>query len=281
MKKTIKKILIFSLLVAVFASCKKDENRIQFLGGTDPVLTPSITDSIPLSFLTKEEEAVKFTWTNPNYQFTTGLSSQDVSYTLEIDSIGAGFDATRAKYKALTIASDLSTTLTQDALNDILLNKLKFTLSVTGMIEVRLIASFTNGDEPLYSNVLNFKVVPYPIPPKVTPPSSGKLFITGSATPLSWMAGGDPEALSQKFNQVTPTFYELPSITLTGGGSFLFVPVYGNWDHKYGFTGNGNENNVNGDDFRAEGNDLKGPLTTGNYKVEVDFQSGTYTVTHL
>jgi starch-binding outer membrane protein SusE/F len=97
------------------------------------------------------------------------------------------------------------------------------------------------------------------------------------------MGGGDPEAnavtAGQKFTQVSPTKYVINSVQLNGGQSFLFVPAYGDWGNKFGYTGAGNANNVNGDTFKANGNDLKAPAATGNYKIEVDFQLGTYTVT--
>jgi len=58
----------------------------------------------------------------------------------------------------------------------------------------------------------------------------------------------------------------------------LFVPVYGNWSSKYGYDGEGNKNNVNGDNFKAAGNDIKAPSTSGSYKVTVNFKTGKYTV---
>jgi hypothetical protein len=54
----------------------------------------------------------------------------------------------------------------------------------------------------------------------------------------------------------------------------LFVPVYGDWGAKYGAVGANNSNNVNGDDFKANGGDLLAPSASGNYKIEVDFQRG-------
>ena len=95
------------------------------------------------------------------------------------------------------------------------------------------------------------------------------------------MGGGDPELLSQKFNQISTTLYELPSIALSGGGSYLFVPVYGDWSNKYGAIGANNTNNVNGDDFKANGGDLLAPAVGGNFKIVVDFQRGKITVTRL
>nr|MBA2500941.1 hypothetical protein [Chitinophagaceae bacterium] len=68
---------------------------------------------------------------------------------------------------------------------------------------------------------------------------------------------------------------------LTGGGSYLFLPVYGSWSAKYGYVGANNANNVDGDDFKAEGGDMLAPPTTGNYKITVDFQRGKFNVTKL
>lgn len=279
MKKIINQLFFLSLLVAVFASCKKAENKIYYKGGTAPALTASQTGTIPLSFTTKDQEAVKLSWTNPNYQFTTGISSQNVTYQIEIDTTGSNF--TNPSRKVISISSDLSLSISQNDFNDYLLNQLSLAAGMPHNIEIRVTSYLTNNSAPLASNVLKFTVTPYAIPPKVTPPSSGKLYITGSATPGNWMGGGDPELVSQKFTQVSPTDYVLPSIALNGGGSYLFVPVYGNWNNKYGGGGSNNTNNVYGDDFKPGGGDLLAPPASGNYKIEVDFQRGKFTVTKL
>lgn len=44
---------------------------------------------INMSFNTPAELAFSLNWTNPEYKFTTGVSSQDVSYTIEMDTAGA------------------------------------------------------------------------------------------------------------------------------------------------------------------------------------------------
>jgi hypothetical protein len=265
-------------VVGSFFSCEKKIDNISYEGGTPPVLTADRQD-ITLSFLTKDEEAVKFMWTNPDYKFTTGLSSHDVAYLLEIDTLGADFK--NPARKAIGISRDLSLTITQSELNDYLLNQMNLRPGMQHTLQVRVTSSLDNNSVPLYSNVLQFNVTPYAIPPKVTPPSSGKLFITGSATPASWMTAGDPENPSQQFTQVSPTLYVINSIALTGGGSYLFVPQYGDWGAKYGYTGSNNANNVNQDDFKANGGDILAPALSGNYKIEVDFQRGKFTVTKL
>jgi hypothetical protein len=135
---------------------------------------------------------------------------------------------------------------------------------------------------PLYSNVLKFNVTPYVIPPKVAPPSTGQLYIVGNATP-----GGDASGWNnpvpvptQQFTKISPTVYEI-TIPLIGDKSYLFLPENGSWAVKYGAIGANNTNNVNGDDFRAGGGDMKAPAVSGNYKIEVDFQRGKFIVTKL
>jgi starch-binding outer membrane protein SusE/F len=272
-------LLLSSSFLITLWSCKKEENKIFFEEGTPPVLTSSITGSIPLAFNNKDQQAVKLFWTNPDYRFTTGSSSQSVSYQVEIDTTGANF--TNPNRKILSISNDLSLTLTQDQLNDYLLNQLQLNTTMTHNVEMRVRSTLASAAVPLFSNVLKFTVKPYAIPPKVAPPASGKLFITGSASPGGWMGSPAAELASQKFTQVSPTLYVLNSIALTGGGSYLLVPVYGDWGAKYGGLGANNMNNVNGDDFKANGSDLAAPGTSGNYKIEVDFQRGKFTVTKL
>jgi hypothetical protein len=278
--KHISKLLLMVAVLAGVLSCEKDENRNYLESGTAPVLTATISNAIPLSFANSDKEAVTLRWTNPNYQFTTGVSSQDVSYVLEIDTVGANF--TNPKRQSIAISKDLTRTFKQSELNDILLNQLQLTPGKTYQVEMRVTSTLVNASAALKSNSLKFAITPYAIPPKVTPPASGKLFITGGATPASWQCGcGEAELASQRFNQVSPTLYVLPSITLKAGESYLFLPVYGSWNAKYGFTGSGNANNVDGDDFKEGGNDIKAPAVTGNYKIEVDFQRGKFTVTKL
>lgn len=279
MKKISKIILLSALLTTTIWSCKKDENKIYFTGGTPPVLSAN-KSAINLSFVNKDQEAIKLLWTNPDYKFTTGLSSQTVSYVIDIDTTGANF--TNPNKKTIALSSDLSISFTQGDFNDYLLNQLVLKPGIPHNIEIRVTSTLNPNSVPLTSNVLKYTVTPYAIPPKVAPPASGKLYITGSATPASWQCGcNEPELLSQKFTQVSPTFYVLPSIALTGGASYLLLPVYGSWSAKYGGTAANNKNDVNGDDFKDGGNDLLAPPVSGNYKIEVDFQRGKFTVTKL
>ena len=270
-------LLLFSssLLVLLIGGCKKEENKIYYEGGTNPVLSASPTGTIPLSFANKDLEAVKLAWTNPDYVFTTGRSSQNVAYQLEIDTTGANF--TNPKRKILSISQDLSLSMTQNDLNDYLLNQLQLVVSIPHNIEMR-VRSTIGAAVPLYSNTVKFTATPYAIPPKVTPPSTGKLYLVGSATPGGW---NNPVPVpNQEFTKLRTTAFQI-TVALTGGGSYLFLPLNGDWGVKYGALGANNTNNPNGDDFRQGGGDMLAPAASGNYKIEVDFQRGKFTLTKL
>jgi len=272
MKKIVNQLMLFCGLAFFLAACEKDENRITYLGGETPVLSANKTNVIPLTYLTKDQEAVRFSWTNPNYKFTTGISSQDVSYTLEIDTAGANFGS--AHIKRVSINKDLSISFTQSQFNDFLLNQLELSTGRTYNMEIRVISNLVNNNAKLISNTMSFQATPYAIPPKVTPPAGGQLFMVGSATPGGW--NNPVPTPSQQFTQVSPTLYEL-TITLNGG-SYLFLPINGFWGAKFGGLGANNTNNPDGDDFKPEGGDLAAPAAPGTYKVTVDFQRGKFSL---
>jgi hypothetical protein len=279
MKNMINKLLILFCGVVLLASCKKDENQIQFLGGTNPALSANRTDVIPLTFLTKDDEAIRFSWTNPGYKFTTGISSQDVNYTLEIDVAGAGFASPNVK--RIAISKDLSVSYTQNQINDIMLNQLGFSTGQQYSVDVRIISALFNNNAKLISNTLTFSATPYAIPPKVTPPGTapdyldGHLFLVGSASPGGW---NNPVPVpSQEFTKISSTVYELT--VQMNPGSYLLLPINGFWGAKYGGLGSNNTNNPDGDDFKPEGGDLRSPTTPGTYKIVVDFQRGKFSLT--
>jgi len=275
--KNILKLLFGSLfLVAFLSSCKKDENKIYYEGGTAPVLTASSTSAMVLNIANRNNFAIKFDWTNPDYRFTTGISSQDVTYTLQFDTTGANFTNPKKFEKA--ISKDLTVSFTVGELNAAILNIMELVENMAHNMEIRVKSSLANGSIPLYSNVITIVITPYL---DVLYPVPANLYITGAATPGNWMGGGDPELPSQKFTKISSSEFELASLAINPDQGFLFVPVYGNWTNKYGFTGPGLTNNVNGDDFQPGGNDFKSPPIAGNYKINVSFKTGKYTMTKL
>ena len=172
MKNSFIKLSISLSSLLLLWSCDKEENKIFYEGGTPPVLTASKSGTIPLSFDNKDQEAVKLMWTNPDYKFTTGVSSQSVTYQVELDTTGANF--TNPQKKVLTIKNNLSVSITQNDLNDYLLNQLQLKAAMSHNIET-WVTSTLGSAASLTSNVLIFTVTPYSIPPKVAPPASKTL----------------------------------------------------------------------------------------------------------
>jgi len=280
--KNIFQLLVSSLLLLAVVSCKKAENKDFFQGGTPPALSADRTGAIPLAFATQNDEAITLSWTNPDYVFSTGISSHDVSYLVEIDTTGANF--TNPNRKSISLSGDLSLSITQSQLNDYLLNQMVLTPAAPHSVEIR-VTSFIGNTVPLSSNVLKFaSVVPYVIPPKVNPPSSGTLYFVGGDQFLgAWQNGGTYAHQNQQFTQLSSTLYEI-TLQLTGGDNttgddqYLFVPVWGDWTHKYACKKTADQP-ADGGDFGLDFSDnFPGPLAGGTYKITVDFQRGKYTV---
>lgn len=272
MKNLVRLFFVF-FVAGALASCEKKVEQINFEGGTPPVLTADRA-AVTVTFLTQANTALKLMWTNPDYKFTTGLSSQDVSYLVEIGVEGQNF----TPVKALSISKDLTITFTQAELNDYLLNTLNLPPAVAANVQFRVTSRLLNNAVPLTSNIMKFVITPFAIPPKVAPPASGKLFIVGNATPGGW---NNPVPVpSQEFTKVNDLFYTL-TVNIIGGNSYLFLPVNGDWGTKYGFIGSNNANNVDEDDFKIQGGDMKAPVASGLYKIDVDFQKGKFKLTKL
>jgi len=272
--KYIKSIPFVLALALVLGSCEKQENKIYLEGGNQPVLTSTKT-SVALSPFTENQEALKLTWTNPDYTFTTGVSSQDVNYTLEMDTLGGNFSS-GAKY-AQSISRELQRSFTGLELNSILGNSmlLKFGRSYT--IESRVISSLGSGAVPLISNKVSFAVTPYAPPPKVPVPEASTLWVTGDAFSSGWsnpLPG--PYDVSQKFTKVSSTMYELV-VDMAGNGAYKMIQEQGNWGTQYHMVTGGTWEGGKLEKKDADPG-FAGPPTAGRYKITVDFQTGTFTV---
>lgn len=265
---------IYYLLLAAccLLSCEKEEDRVTFQGGNSPELIPSTTSDLVLTKPKENYSALQFQWTNPEYEFSNGANTQDVIYTLEIDKEGEDFKSN--KRIGIGFTRDLATSFTVKDLNNTL-SAMELEDYVPHNFEFRVKATLANGSVPVYSNVVTMKVTTYL---DVIFPVPAKLFITGGATPKGWMAGGDAPDAAQEFTKINTYTFQITSVVLAANGPFLFVPVYGNWDNKYGFTGAKEANNVTGDSFKPAGEDIKAPAATKAYKITVNFKTGKYSV---
>lgn len=275
MKNIFKVLLLLTISAVTFLSCTKEENKNFFLGGKAPVLSASLAGNIPLSFANRNSLGLKVMWTNPDYQFTTGLSSQDVSYQLEFDTTGANF--TNPRKVIVSIGKDLSKNFTQDEINSILFNQLKLLDGMSHNIEMRLRASLPNDNGILYSNTLKFTATPYTIPPKVAVPTTNALWITGSAVGSGWSNPiTAPNESLQKFTRVSNTLYELIVNMNSGGGYKILQENNGNWSTQYSFVG-GSGSALGGEFEKRDGTQFDAPSVSGIYKLTFDFQAGRFT----
>lgn len=268
--KTILKISLFLLIG--FAACKKVENKIYLESSTAPVFTASTT-TVRLEPGEEANVALVLRWTNPDYKFTSGPSALDVSYLLEIDTVGANFKSA-AKYSA-TISKDLVKSFTVFELNGILGNTLQLQLDPRRNynLEARITAS-ANGSAKLVSNKISFTARPFPPPPKVATPFANELFIVGGATPGGW--NNPVPAPAQKFTRISSTKYEIV-VNLTAD-YYLLLPQNGSWNNKYAVADNGIPGLGNGGDFGYNlSKDIPAPSTPGTYKLTFDFQLGKFT----
>ena len=288
MKNIIKFLFGTIFTAAIILSCKKDENKVYFQGGTNPALTASSTAAMVLLIANKDNPAVKFTWTNPNYQFNTGNSSQNVTYVLQVDTTGSNF--TNPKLQEKSISNDLSVNLTVKEVNTFL-TKLEMQAGVAHNMEFRIKSTLINNSVPLYSNVIKISINPYldfVVEPPGTPGanpvySDGQLWIVGDAVASGWSNPlPAPYDNSQKFTRAggpTDVLHYQATITFNAGGGYKLIQQQGDWSRQYhAIDGTAK---LSGD-FKKENADPTFPSPgAGTYKVEFNFQTGAYKLTKL
>lgn len=275
MKNIIKLLAYIILPASVFISCKKDINTVNYLGGTSPALTA--VNLTPIVMVKADENKIwnTFSWTNPDYKFSTGISSQDVTYTLQFDT--ASSDFTNHSLQEIAVAKDLSRQVTIKELNTAMA-KLGLMENMPHNMEIRVKSALVNASVPLYSNVLKCVVTNY-LDVAVPLPSTGDLFLVGDATTGGW---NNPVPVpSQKFTKTSAVTYEI-TVPLTGGKEYLILPLNGDWGHKYAVKSKAVAGLSNGGDFGFDlGDNFPGPSVTGNYRIIIDFKLGKFTVTKL
>jgi len=271
--------IFFFVVAATLSACTKEENKVYFKDGTPPVLSSDNTASLVLVQDNASNNAVTFEWTNPEYQFNTGISSQDVTYTLQVDTAGADF--TGPSMQELSISKDLSVTYTVQQLNGIL-TKLDVKENIPHQVEFRIVSSLANNSVPLTSNVIGITITPYldvavPIPP------TNVLYITGDATAEGWT---NAPSDAQKCEQISNTEYSIVT-DFAPGKQYKFLTTLNNWQPQYGVaTKSGVDSKKGGDigyNFALPGqkdpDGIPTPDEAGTYKVDLNFKTGKYTVT--
>lgn len=269
--KSLGSLLMFAFLLE---SCEKVENKIYYEGGNAPVLTGSTTN-VALSVPNEPTEVLKLKWTNPDYVFTTGVSSQDVVYQLEIDTAGGNFSS-KTKY-VTSISKNLEKGFTGVEMNSILGNSMLLTFGRRYSLEARVTSTLSLNAVPLVSNKVSFTATPYAPPPVVELPAAGTLWATGNAFGSDWKNPlPAPWDVSQKFTKVSNTVYTL-TVAMPGGGNYKLIQEQGVWGSQYHMIQGGTWESGSFRRRDAEPGFI-GPPAAGTYKITMDFQFGTFTV---
>jgi hypothetical protein len=273
--KLYSRLLSVLALVVLFASCDKKDKLNTFNPGTAPQLQVSSISEAPLA-VDSNNNVLTFTWSDPRYSI-----NGTTKYVLEIDSVTKGFSNPYRR----ELTGQNTTSIIAKELNNWMLGR-GYAFNVPVSLEARLVSSYANNNERLISNVIPIRMTPYKTPPRVAVPTSDKLFIVGSATQGAW---ANPVPVpSQEFSKLDATTWA-GVFNLIGGQEYLLLPENGNWSKKYAMS----DNSVAGAPvsgtfgYHVDGQpapdpftqNFKGPLTSGLYRIEVDFQTGRYTVT--
>ena len=291
MEKYLNKLLLLAVSGIIFLSaCTKEGTNVTYTSGNAPILSANLSGTIPLSSANNANQAVAFSWTNPDYQFSNGISSLTVTYNLQIDTVGANF--TSPKMQTVQISPALGTTFTVAQFNSLIANGLQLAFGVTHNIQVRVvsfISPYTSGSaniESMVSNALTFKVTPFAPPPVIAPPASGTLYLVGGDPLIGAWANPSPAPASNTFTQISSTDYQL-KVQLSGGNpqdasandQYLILPVAGSWSHKYACSSTATQPFSGGTFGLDQSSNFPGPTAPGTYLIDVNFQTGIITVT--
>ncbi len=267
MKNIVKAFISVLGFAAILTACDKKESLPFYQSGVTPVLTSNTTSVAPPAS-DSDNAVLTLSWTDPKYAVDSNLQK----FIVQIDSAGRDFSDPQTR----EVTGELSTSFTGKELNAILLN-LGFTLGVPGNIDIRLISSYANNNEKRISNTITVQATAYIIPPKVQLPSTGKLYISGSAT-----QGGTTVPVpvpDQELSQINETTYG-GVFYLVGGGDYVILPKNdGSLDEKYNVADNSIAGLENGGEFGYNLSDnFPAPAASGWYKIGLNFSSGTFTV---
>jgi starch-binding outer membrane protein SusE/F len=269
MKNILKLFLVAVAITTTILSCKKDEAINYFLGGNNIAFTSDRATTAPFVFVRANNGSsfAKFSWSNPGYEFSTGVSSQDVTYTLE-----AKLSTASVWVPTKSVSKDLSKTFTQKEINDEVLTAstaLNLDPFVAKDVDMRIRASIGSATPTyVYSNVIKYNLTPYSNDPD--------LWITGDATGSSWT--NTPPA-NQKFtyNRSNATFSII--INFVPGKYYKFLTTNGAWQPQWGGCAPTGGNIEGNPDTRSSDPDaISTPATAGSYKVTVDLNNKKCTV---
>lgn len=270
MKNYFKSLLAVATTLLFFTACNKVGDLPSYANGKTPALTATTT-TLAASAADSSNDLVTFNWSSAEY----ATDPANYKYVLQIDSAGKNF----ANATSQTIVGANTTKFTAKEINDILLG-MGFRFNVTYTIEARIISSYGNNNERLYSNVISMQATPYKVPPRVVLPFTGHLYIVGGATDFGWN-NVNPMPPVRELTQTDETTWA-GIYHLSGSSAYLLLPEAGSWNNKYSVQDNSIPGAANAGSFGYNlPQDIPGNVAQGDnwYKMIFDFQQGNYTVT--
>ncbi len=107
-------------------------------------------------------------------------------------------------------------------------------------------------------------------------PSTGSLFIIGSATAGGW---DNPiaDTAKQKFTQISTMEYKI-TVDLIGGGEYKFIAKNGSWTENWGIKTAKDPTEVNGGPFTSNSQNIMAPAASGTYIININFAANIFTV---
>ena len=232
--KNVLNIFLWSVLVVGLFSCKKDESRVYYEGNKSDISLSS-PETTPLVLLKDNSSDIAMTlnWNNPEYMFSTGASTQKVTYTIQVDAADGDFSKPQSK----VVTDDVKTTLTVGELNAFLLS-MEATPEVEKEIQIRVIGALANSVTSVTSNIIKRKLTPYEnvvITQMYVPGDYQKFAPYAAALPAGNDYGWEP-SVAPKLGSTNSDTYN-GYIYVPAGGSNEFKITSGpDWSVGYGGT---------------------------------------------
>lgn len=281
MRNIFLKLTLVALVAILFVACEKDEKQVIFEGGTNPNLSTSATAPLVLLKDRLNDIAITFNWTNPEYRFNTGISSQNVNYVIQIDTAGKNFSS--PKLQETSVIADLAKSFTVKEFNSFM-SKMEFEANRQHSVDIRIKSTLTNSSVPLYSNVITVRVTPY-LDFIVEPPGTaannyldGNLWVIGDCfgAPNWTNPLPSPQDVNHKFTRIDILHYELV-INFVSGGGYKMIQTQGVWGTQYhALTANAP---LDGEFEKRDADPQFASPGPGRYKIQVNFQTGKYKLT--
>jgi len=245
----------------LLVACDKVDDLPTYANGEAVALSISAATIAPAPF-DSNKTVLNLSWTSPRYAQDSAL----YKYVIEIDSAGRNFSkAVRKTYTGV-----LSGSYTAKELNDIALG-FGFSFNVAYDMDIRVVSSYGNNNEPYRSNTVKLKYTPYKVPPKVPVPPA--LYIVGDINGYNNSPGLDPK---YRFSQIDETTYA-GIFNFTAGGNYKLIQTLGEWSTQFHMIAGGTALAGQFEQKDADPGFIN-PSTPGWYRVTVDFQTGTYKV---